>query len=89
MLFIVDPVAEYGVQRMKEFNGIKLTWVAKEGLDVTNEDEISKEKLMRLPSKDLKTRLAWMGAERSGCAAKSELADRLMRAMKEKIGVSC
>jgi molecular chaperone HtpG len=43
VLFMVDPVDEYAVQQMKEYEGKKLISATKEGLDVsTDEDEKKK-----------------------------------------------
>merc|ERR1712072_1530788 len=46
VLYMVDPVDEYAVQQLKEFDGKKLKSVTKEGLDIADEDE--KEKLEEL-----------------------------------------
>merc|ERR1712083_686015 len=39
VLYMVDPVDEYAVQQLKEFEGKKLKSVTKEGLDIDDEDE--------------------------------------------------
>merc|ERR1712160_56066 len=46
VLYMVDPVDEYAVQQLKEFDGKKLKSVTKEGLDIEDEDE--KKKLEEL-----------------------------------------
>merc|ERR1711903_42874 len=46
VLYMVDPVDEYSVQQLKEFDGKKLKSVTKEGLDIEDEDE--KKKLEEL-----------------------------------------
>merc|ERR1712129_535989 len=46
VLYMVDPVDEYAVQQLKEFDGKKLKSVTKEGLDI--EDEAEKKKLEEL-----------------------------------------
>merc|ERR1712078_95611 len=46
VLYMVDPVDEYSVQQLKEFDGKKLKSVTKEGLDIADEDE--KKKLEEL-----------------------------------------
>merc|ERR1711908_103831 len=47
VLYMVDPIDEYGVQQLKEYDGKKLKSVAKEGLDLDTEDEKKKtEKVM-------------------------------------------
>merc|ERR1712176_282364 len=42
VLFLVDPIDEYAVQQLKEFDGKKLLAATKEGLDI-NEDEDEKK----------------------------------------------
>merc|ERR1712054_521089 len=42
VLYMVDPIDEYGVQQLKEYDGKKLKSVAKEGLDLDSEDEKKK-----------------------------------------------
>merc|ERR1712054_223446 len=46
VLYMVDPVDEYAVQQLKEFDGKKLKSVTKEGLDIDDEDD--KKKLEEL-----------------------------------------
>merc|ERR1712146_333512 len=46
VLYMVDPVDEYAVQQLKEFDGKKLKSTPKEGLDIDDEDE--KKKLEEL-----------------------------------------
>merc|ERR1712070_367429 len=46
VLYMVDPVDEYAVQQLKEFDGKKLKSTTKEGLDIADEDE--KKKLEEL-----------------------------------------
>merc|ERR1712185_81714 len=43
VLYMVDPIDEYGVQQLKEFDGKKLKSTTKEGLDI--EDEAEKKKI--------------------------------------------
>merc|ERR1711967_27356 len=42
VLYMCDPVDEYAVQQLKEFDGKKLKSVTKEGLDLDDEDEKKK-----------------------------------------------
>merc|ERR1712232_1034388 len=42
VLFMVDPIDEYAVQQLKEFDGKKLLAATKEGLDI-NDDEDEKK----------------------------------------------
>merc|ERR1711871_430002 len=42
VLYMVDPVDEYAVQQLKEFDGKKLKSITKEGLDIDDEDEKKK-----------------------------------------------
>merc|ERR1719207_33919 len=42
VLYLVDPIDEYAVQQMKEYNGKKLKSTTKEGLDIEDEDEKKK-----------------------------------------------
>merc|ERR1712019_248706 len=46
VLYMVDPIDEYCVQQLKEYDGKKLVSVTKEGLDLEDEDE--KKKLEEL-----------------------------------------
>merc|ERR1711967_100621 len=46
VLYMVDPVDEYAVQQLKEFDGKKLKSTTKEGLDIEDDDE--KKKLEEL-----------------------------------------
>merc|ERR1711982_175082 len=39
VMYMVDPVDEYAVQQLKEFDGKKLKSTTKEGLDIDDEDE--------------------------------------------------
>ncbi|CAE7281024.1 HSP90 [Symbiodinium sp. CCMP2456] len=39
VLYMIDPVDEYSVQQLKEFDGKKLKSTTKEGLDIEDEDE--------------------------------------------------
>merc|ERR1719262_1555851 len=39
VMYMVDPIDEYCVQQLKEFDGKKLQSVTKEGLDLEDEDE--------------------------------------------------
>merc|ERR1719491_924235 len=42
VLYMVDPVDEYAVQQLKEFDGKKLKSTTKEGLDIEDEDDKKK-----------------------------------------------
>eukprot|EP00932_Pfiesteria_piscicida_P018075 SRR837773.4944.p1 GENE.SRR837773.4944~~SRR837773.4944.p1 ORF type:complete len:675 (-),score=413.13 SRR837773.4944:38-1774(-) len=44
VLFMVDPIDEYAVQQLKEYDGKKLVSVTKEGLDIDTVDEEAKAK---------------------------------------------
>merc|ERR1712057_140308 len=46
VLYMVDPIDEYAVQQLKEYDGKKLKSTTKEGLDIEDEDE--KKKLEEL-----------------------------------------
>merc|ERR1711861_49509 len=47
VLYMVDPVDEYAVQQLKEFDGKKLKSVTKEGLDIDDEDEKKKREELK------------------------------------------
>merc|ERR1712161_78907 len=47
VLYMVDPVDEYCVQQLKEFDGKKLKSTTKEGLDLEDEDEKKKLEEMK------------------------------------------
>merc|ERR1712219_76698 len=47
VIYMVDPVDEYAVQQLKEFDGKKLKSTTKEGLDVDDEDEKKKLEEMK------------------------------------------
>merc|ERR1719337_388244 len=42
VIYMVDPIDEYAVQQLKEFDGKKLKSTTKEGLDIDDEDEKKK-----------------------------------------------
>merc|ERR1712139_428267 len=42
VMYMTDPIDEYAVQQLKEFDGKKLKSVTKEGLDIDDEDEKKK-----------------------------------------------
>lgn len=50
VIFMVDPIDEYAVQQLKEYDGKKLVCVTKEGL-VIDDDEDEKKKMEELKSK--------------------------------------
>eukprot|EP00493_Phyllostaurus_siculus_P009132 UN09246 len=43
VLYMVDPIDEYAVQQLKEFDGKKLKSTTKEGLEIDDEDEKKKD----------------------------------------------
>merc|ERR1712127_643120 len=47
VLYMVDPIDEYVVQQLKEFDGKKLKSTTKEGLDIDDEDEKKKIEEMK------------------------------------------
>ena len=50
VLFMVDPIDEYAVQQLKEYDGKKLLCVTKEGLEI-EDDEDEKKRMEELKSK--------------------------------------
>lgn len=51
VLFMVDPIDEYAVQQLKEYDGKKLVSVTKEGLEIDEDDEEEKKRVEELKSK--------------------------------------
>merc|ERR1711977_421135 len=47
VVYMVDPIDEYAVQQLKEYDGKKLKSVTKEGLDLDTEDERKKTEELR------------------------------------------
>merc|ERR1712188_72861 len=47
VLYMTDPIDEYGVQQLKEYDGKKLKSTTKEGLDIDDEDEKKKMEEMK------------------------------------------
>ena len=47
VLYMTDPIDEYSVQQLKEFDGKKLKSTTKEGLDLEDEDEKKKLEEMK------------------------------------------
>merc|ERR1712014_32942 len=47
VVYMVDPIDEYAVQQLKEFDGKKLKSITKEGLDIDDEDEKKKMEEMK------------------------------------------
>ncbi|CAE7651912.1 HSP90, partial [Symbiodinium microadriaticum] len=47
VLYMIDPIDEYSVQQLKEFDGKKLKSTTKEGLDIEDEDEKKKLEEMK------------------------------------------
>merc|ERR1719217_1675033 len=47
VIYMVDPIDEYSVQQLKEFDGKKLKSCTKEGLDLDDEDEKKKMKELK------------------------------------------
>jgi molecular chaperone HtpG len=45
VIYMVDPIDEYAVQQLKEFDGKKLVSVTKEGLQLPDDDEDEKKRL--------------------------------------------
>merc|ERR1719325_220441 len=52
VMYMVDPVDEYAVQQLKEFDGKKLKSTTKEGLDIEDEDEKKKLEELKATTKE-------------------------------------
>merc|ERR1712013_938701 len=87
VLYMTDPIDEYAVQQLKEFDGKKLKSTTKEGLDIDDEDEKKKfeelkaefEPLTKLMKEVLGDIRAWMvskhGAHHEGPSFEGQLHD--------------
>jgi len=53
VLYMVDPIDEYAVQQLKEYDGKKLKAVTKEGLDLDTEDEKKKTEELKADFENL------------------------------------
>jgi len=53
VLYMVDPIDEYAVQQLKEYDGKKLKAVTKEGLDLDTEDEKKKTEELKADYENL------------------------------------
>merc|ERR1711868_312819 len=58
VLYMVDPIDEYAVQQLKEFDGKKLKSTTKEGLDIEDEDEKKKLEELKVEKVIVSSRMA-------------------------------
>merc|ERR1712164_146832 len=64
VLYMVDPIDEYCVQQLKEYDGKKLKSVTKEGLDLDTEEEKKKTEELKAEYEPLQAHQG--GARRQG-----------------------
>merc|ERR1712048_647395 len=76
VLYMCDPIDEYAVQQLKEFDGKKLKSTTKEGLDVDDEDEKKKIEELKAEFEPLtKLMKEVLGDKVEKCIVSSRLAD--------------
>ena len=75
VLYMVDPVNEYAVQQLKEYDGKKLKSTTKEGLDLGNQDEKKKHEELRAESESL---MKWMKDVLGGKVERVIVSDRIV-----------
>jgi len=61
VLYLTDPIDEYAVQNLTEFDGKRLMSVTKEGLKFGDEDETNAEKKAELYKEKFEDLTSWMG----------------------------
>lgn len=78
VLFLTDPIDEYAVQHLPEFEGHKLVSVTKEGLKLEDEDDTEKEK-EKEAAEELAPLISFLKAKLSGKVEKVTVSTRLAK----------
>jgi heat shock protein beta len=76
VLYLTQPVDEYAVQNLPEFDGKKFQNVAKEGLNIDGDNEAAKERKEEA-EKEFEPLTKWLGETLKSDITKAQVSDRL------------